>query len=83
MHGVTTFLWVIAAIGAVAFAWVLATALGRLGGGQHAASVALPDQSGKTRFELDNERPFNTAAFFVAAVALGGIVAAILALSFT
>ena len=78
-----TFLWVIAAIGAVAFAWVLATVLGRLGGERHAASVALPDQSGKTRFELDNERPFNAAAFFVAVLVLGGIVAAILALSLT
>lgn len=81
MDDVTTFLWVIAAVGAVVFAWVLATALGRLGSGAHAA--VLPDQSGKTRFELDNERPFNGAAFFVAAVALGGIVAAILALSLT
>ena len=83
MQDVTTFLWIIAAIGAVVFAWVLATALGRLGGGQHAASVALPDQPGKTRFELDNERPFNAAAFFVVALALGGIVAAILTLSLT
>ena len=82
MGDVTTFLWVIAAIGAVVFAWVLATALGRLGA-EHGAAVLLPDESGKSRFELDNERPFNAAAFFVVALALGGIVAAILALSLT
>jgi len=82
MGDVTTFLWVIAAIGAVVFAWVLATALGRLGAG-HGDAVMLPDESGKSRFELDNERPFNPAAFFVVALALGGIVAAILALSLT
>ena len=82
MRDVTTFLWVIAAIGAVVFAWVLATALGRLGA-EHGAAVLLPDESGESRFELDNERPFNPAAFFVVALALGGIVAAILALSLT
>ena len=83
MQSVTTFLWVIAAIAAVAFAWVLATALGRLGGAQHGASVALDDKSGKTRYELDNEHPFNTAAFFVVALCVGGLVAAILVLSLT
>lgn len=82
MHGVTTFLWVLAAIGAVIFAWVLATALGRMGAG-HGATVAMPRESAKSRFELDNERPFNAAAFFVVALALGAIIAAILALSLT
>ena len=80
MDDVTTFLWVIAAIGAVVFAWVLATALGPMGTG-HGAAVAMPDESAKSRFELDNERPFNAAAFFVVALALGALVAAILALS--
>lgn len=79
----TTFLWVIAAVGAVLFAWVLATALGRLGAGHGAAAVQLPDQSGKTRYELDNEHPFNAAAFFVVALCVAGLVAAILALSLT
>ena len=83
MPEVTTFLWVIAAIGAVLFDWVLATALGRLGGAPHGSSVALDDRSGKTRYELDNEHPFNTAAFFVVAICVGGLVAAILALSLT
>ena len=82
MDGVTTFLWVLAAIGAVIFAWALATALGRMGAG-HGAAVAMHDESAKSRFELDNERPFNAAAFFVVALALGAIVAAILALSLT
>jgi len=80
MDDVTTFLWVLAAIGAVVFAWVLATALGRLGAG-HGAAVTLHDESGKSRFELDNERPFNAAALFVVVLALGALVAAILALS--
>ena len=79
----TNFLWVIAAIGAVLFAWVLATALGRLGAGHGAAAVQLPDRSGKTRYELDNEHPFNAAAFFVVALCVAGLVAAILALSLT
>ena len=80
MRDVTTFLWVIAAVGAVVFAWVLATALGRMGTG-HGGAVAVPDEPGKSRFELDNERPYSPAVFFVVAVALGAIIAAILALS--
>ena len=83
MRDVTTFLWVLAAAAAVVFAWVLATALGRLGGAQHGSSVVLDDESGKTRYELDNEHPFNAAAFFVVALCVGGLVAAILALSLT
>ena len=43
----------------------------------------LDDRSGKTRYELDNEHPFNAAAFFVVAACVGGLVAAILALSLT
>ncbi len=79
----TTFLWVLAAIGAAVFAWVLAATLGRMGAGQHAAAAVLERESGKTRYQLDNERPFNFAALFVVALVVGGIVAAILALSLT
>ncbi len=79
----TAFLWVLAALGAVAFAWTLAVTLSRASGGHRAASVPLPEESGKTRYELDNEHPFNAAAFFVVTLCIGGLVAAILALSLT
>ena len=83
MQSVTTFLWILAALGGVAFAWTVALTLSRASGGHHAGPAPLPDRSGKTRYELDNEHPFNAAAFFVVMLCIGGLVAAILALSLT
>lgn len=78
----TTFLWVLAAVGAVILAWFLAIGLSRMAGGHGATAPSLPHDSGKTRYELDNERPFNTAAFITVALVVGGIVALILALEY-
>jgi hypothetical protein len=75
--GVTTFLWILAAIGAVGLALTLALSLGRSPGGQAAPVV---DESG-SRFARDNDRTFNTASFVVVTLVVGGLVALILGLS--
>jgi hypothetical protein len=77
---VTTFLWVLAAIGAVLLAWLLAVGLSRAAGGDGTLPAPTGYDSGKTRYERDNERPFNAAAFFAVALVLGALVALALAL---
>jgi hypothetical protein len=80
MADVTTFLWVLAAIGAILLAWFLAFGLSRSTGG-HGSTLAAPGpHDGKSRYERDNEHPFNAAAFFVAFVIIGGLAALALAL---
>ena len=78
----TTFLWVLAAIGAVVLAWFLAIGLSRAAGGHGVPVPSLPHKSGKTRYDLDNERPFNAAAFFTVALVIGAIVALVLILEY-
>jgi hypothetical protein len=80
MDDVTTFLWVLAVIGAILLAWALALGLSRSTGG-HGSTVATPGaHDGKSRYERDNEHPFNGAAFFVALLIVGGLTALALAL---
>lgn len=79
MDDVTTFLWVLAVIGAILLAWALAFGLSRSTGG-HGSTVAAPGADGKSRYERDNEHPFNGAAFFVALLIVGGLTALALAL---
>ncbi len=76
----TTFLWILAAIGAVVFAFMLAYALG-LATGEPPAREA-PDERG-SRFARDNPRVSNPVAFVVALVVIGGITAIVLALALT
>jgi RsiW-degrading membrane proteinase PrsW (M82 family) len=77
---VTTFLWILAAIGAVVFAFMLAYALGRATG--EAPASKAPDERG-SRFARDNPRAPNPAAFLVALVVIGGITALVVALALT
>lgn len=69
----TTFLWVLAAIGAVVLASVLAIGLGRAGGETAGADVAAGSE--KTRYERDNEQRLNLVALATALLLLGGLAA--------
>ena len=76
----TTFLWILAALAAVGFAFALGSALGRAAGEPPASEA--PEEYG-SRFARDNPRLLNPAAVVVVLVLVGGITALVLALALT
>ncbi len=79
MADVTTFLWILAAIGAVILAVTLATVLSRLSGSAEPEAL-MPEETG-SRFARDNVRAINPAAVFVFLLVVGGLTALVLVLS--
>jgi hypothetical protein len=77
----TTFLWILAVIGAVVLALTLAYALSRLSGPPEPAAQVV-DEPG-SRYARDNVRSYNPGAIGAAFVIVGGIVALVLGLSLT
>lgn len=79
MADVTTFLWILAAIGAVVLAIVLATVLSRLAGPGEPEAL-MPEESG-SRYARDNVRAINPAAVLAFLLLVGGLTALVLVLS--
>ena len=74
MREVSTALWILAALAAVALAVALAFALGRAAGTAPEGGVVDGANEHKTRYDVDNEQSFNPWSFgvvvgFVALVA--------------
>jgi hypothetical protein len=82
MNDVTTFLWVLAAIGAVLLAFALAFGLNRLEGARDQIGPGLAPAPGGpgSRYASDNPREFNPGAFVAALAIVGGLLALILIL---
>ena len=77
----TTFLWILAVIGAVLFALALAVGLGRMAAGPRTAAAAEVLVEDETAWARDNAHSVNAVALFVVLAVVGGIVALVLGLS--